>query len=365
MSDAMTVVYFKAIERGFSITPVLTEFSLFGFQYTVRWFGIIAALGFLVAVIFAGRMASKWKMNLDKMIDVLIYSTIIGILGARIWFVIFNWENYKGNISSIFHIWEGGLGLYGGIIGGVITAIVVCKLRKLNLFNLLDISALSVLLGLGIGSWGSFTDQNSFGTNTSLPWGMWSEKISGYISLNADAYAEKGIALNAGTFAEKAYVHPVFLYESLWCLLGFFALMLIYRKFRKFSGQLILSCGIWFGIGQIVIEGLRPDSLTFMDTKIRVFQVASAALVLVSTAALITLLRKFKKNPKPVEGVDFFPVEEEKQKTAKKVKQAKKAVAGDDEPDEKDEDEDEDENEDGNEVEVDENIITAEEKKTE
>lgn len=143
MTDTMTVVYFKGITRGFSVPSVLTDFSLFGIPLHVQWYGVIIAFGFLLAVLFGGRIAYKWKINLDKMLDVLIYGTIFGILGARLYYVIFQWENYAGNIASIFKIWEGGLAIYGGLIGGLLAAYVTCKVRKLNFRNLLDMSAMS------------------------------------------------------------------------------------------------------------------------------------------------------------------------------------------------------------------------------
>lgn len=313
MSD-YTVVYFKGIDRGFSVPSILTEFSFFGLDLSVRWYGVLIAFGFLLAVLFGGRMAYKWKMNLDKMIDVLIYGTIFGILGARLYYVLFQWETYKGSLSSAFRIWEGGLAIYGGLIGGLIAAFVVCKVRKLNFYNLMDMAAMSFLIGQGIGRWGNFTNQEAFGTNTTMPWGMWSEKISRYIMLNQAEFEAKGLVVEAGSILDKAYVHPTFLYESIWCLVGFGLLFLICKKYRKFSGQIMLCYGIWYGIGRTIFEGMRTDSLYFMNTNIRVSQLLSAALVVGCSVVLAILLRKYIKHPKPIEGVDFFPAEEPKGK---------------------------------------------------
>ncbi|GEM_PF-75671 len=312
MTDTMTVVYFKGITRGFSVPSVLTDFSLFGIPLHVQWYGVIIAFGFLLAVLFGGRIAYKWKINLDKMLDVLIYGTIFGILGARLYYVIFQWENYAGNIASIFKIWEGGLAIYGGLIGGLLAAYVTCKVRKLNFRNLLDMSAMSFLIGQGIGRWGNFTNQEAFGTNTNLPWGMWSEKTAEYINSNQAEFLKRGITVEAGTYLNKAYVHPTFLYESLWCLLGFAVLYIICRKFRRFSGQIMLCYGVWYGAGRAVFEGLRTDSLYLGNTGLRASQILSAALALACLAALIILMRKYKKHPQPIEGVDFFPEEEVK-----------------------------------------------------
>ncbi len=178
---------------------------------------------------------------------------------------------------------------------------------------------MSFLIGQGIGRWGNFTNQEAFGTNTELPWGMWSPKTAQYITQHQSIFAAKGLSVEAGTYAEKAYVHPTFLYESLWCLLGFLVIYLICKKFRKFSGQLFLCYGIWYGMGRMVIEGFRTDSLYVGNSIIRVSQLLSAVIVVISLVALIVLLNKYKKNPKPIEGIDYFPDENDADKTSVEV----------------------------------------------
>ena len=308
MSD-YTVVYFSCLDRGFSVPSTLAEFSIFGMDITIKFYGAIIAFGFALAVLFGGRMAYKWKMSLDKMVDVLIYGTFAAIIGARLYYVFSKWEYYGAHPSEIIQIWNGGLAIYGGLIAGIIAAFVVCKVRKLNFFNLLDIATMSFLIGQGIGRWGNYTNQEAFGVNTDLPWGMWSEKVAEDITRNQALYAEKGFSVDP-----NLPVHPTFLYESIWCLLGFFVLYLICCKARKFSGQIALCYGIWYGLERTVVEGLRTDSLYIAGTTIRVSQALSAALVLVCTVLLVSLLIKYTKNPKPIEGVDYF-VEEQKGKS--------------------------------------------------
>ena len=240
-----TTVYFNGIEHGFEVSSILAQFSLFGHDITIRWYGAIIAFGFLLAVLFGGRMAYKWKMSIDKMLDVLIYSTIFGILGARLYYCIFEWDRYKDNPIEILYIWNGGLAIYGGIIGGIIAAFIVCRVRKMNFWNLMDIASMSLLIGQGIGRWGNFANQEAFGTNTDMPWGMWSEKIARYITENSYKLSANGITMDP----ERA-VHPTFLYESVWCLLGFVVLYIITRKARKFSGQIFLTYGVWYGADQ-------------------------------------------------------------------------------------------------------------------
>ncbi len=321
MSD-YAVVYFTGIKRGFSIPSVLADFSIFGIDIEIKFYGAIIAFGFLLAVLFGGRMAYKWKMSLDKMVDVLIYGTITAIVGARLYYVFSKWDYYGAHLSEIPQIWNGGLAIYGGIIGGVVAAYFVCKIRKMNYWNLLDIATMSLLIGQGIGRWGNFTNQEAFGVNTDLPWGMWSEKVAAEIMSNQELYASKGFEVDP-----MMPVHPTFLYESIWCLLGFFVLYIICCKARKFSGQIALCYGIWYGLERTIVEGLRTDSLYIAGTTIRVSQALSAALVLVCTVLLIVLLRKYIKNPQPIDGVDFFL--EEQLKAEAESKKTEKAGAVD------------------------------------
>ena len=177
MKDSVAV-YFNGLEGSIDVSSILAQFNIFGQEITIRWYGAIIAFGFLLAVLFGGRMAYKWKISLDKMLDVLIYGTIFAIIGARLYYCIFKWDMYKDNPLDIFKIWEGGLSIYGGIIAGIAAAYVVCRVRKLNFWNLLDMVGMSLLIGQGIGRWGNFANQEAFGTNTDLPWGMWSSKVS-------------------------------------------------------------------------------------------------------------------------------------------------------------------------------------------
>ncbi len=297
-----TTVYFSAFDKGFEVSSILAEFNLFGQPITIRWYGAIIAFGFLLAVLWGGRMAYKWKMSLDKMIDVLIYGTFAAIIGARLYYVIFRWDYYSAHPSEIIQIWNGGLAIYGGIIGGIIAAFITCKFNKLNFYNLLDCAGMSLLIGQGIGRWGNFANQEAFGTNTDMPWGMISEKTTIYLVDHKEELQELGMTVDP-----YSPVHPTFLYESLWCIGSFLILLFIYKKCRKFSGQLFLTYGLLYGIGRTIIEGFRTDSLYIGDTTLRVSQVLSFAVAMVFLAVLVFMLIKVKKNPKPIEGVDYFP----------------------------------------------------------
>ncbi|MBR1811905.1 MAG: prolipoprotein diacylglyceryl transferase [Clostridia bacterium] len=296
-------VYFKMFpDKAFSVSSVFCEFTLGGREFSIKWYGVIIAFGFLLAVLFGGRIAYTWKINLDKMIDVLIGGTILGVIGARLYYVIFAWDTYKNDLLSIFKIWEGGLAIYGGIIGGILGAYIACKIRKMNFLNLLDLVGMSLLIGQGIGRWGNFANQEAFGTNTNMPWGMWSQKIAAAVTRDSAALAARGIEMDPA-----GYVHPTFLYESIWCLLGFALLYLVLKKFRKFSGELFLIYGMWYGLERMIVEGFRTDSLYIAATNIRVSQLLSAVLVLACLVVFFIAMIRYTKNPKPIEGVDWFP----------------------------------------------------------
>ena len=321
--EAQTVlVKFAGIAKEFTVSNTLN----LGFT-SVRWYGAIIAFGFLLAVLFGGRIAWKWKINLDKMIDVLLFGTIGGILGARLYYVAFKWDYYSQHLSEVFKIWEGGLAIYGGIIGGILAAFIVCKVEKLNFFNLIDMVSMSLLIGQGIGRWGNYANQEAFGSITNANWGMMSDTVADYISRNAAYFGLDNVG-NVKEYISQnnLYVHPTFFYESVWCLLGFFVLYIIMRKRRKFSGQIFLCYGVWYGFERMVVEGLRSDSLYIGNSSIRVSQLLSAVLMLVCLVLLIALYIKFTKHPKPIEGVDFFPPKSEKELKEEKLKAERKAL---------------------------------------
>lgn len=282
-----TRVYFEGLGIDFDLPSV--AFSIFG--YEVHWYGIIIAFGFMLAVLYGGRMAYKWKMNLDGMTDVLIWGTIFGIVCARAYYVIFEWSYYKDHLIEIPQIWNGGIAIYGGIIGALIGAAIGCKTGKINFPNLLDLGALGLLIGQGIGRWGNFFNQEAFGVNTTTaPFRMWSQKIHDDLVSSADTLTAKGIE-----FDPNLPVHPTFLYESVWCLLGFLILNYMVHKHRHFKGEIFMLYGVWYGLERAVVEGLRTDSLYIGDTTLRVSQLLSIAIVAVFAVAFVACFVKYKK----------------------------------------------------------------------
>ncbi len=314
------LVRFAGIAQEFSVSKILD----LGFVQ-VRWYGAIIAFGFLLAVLFGGRIAYVWKINLDKMIDVLLFGTIGAIVGARLYYVAFKWDYYSLHLSEIPKIWEGGLAIYGGIIGGILAAFVVCKIEKLNFYNLLDMVGMSLLIGQGIGRWGNYANQEAFGGFTYRNFGMMSDTVIDYIEAHPASFGLEGVTDIASHIAENnLYVHPTFFYESVWCILGFFILYIILKKYRKFSGQLFLTYGLWYGIERMIVEGMRTDSLYIGSTGIRVSQALSFGIVVVCGVLLAALLVKYTKHPKPIEGVDYFLPKTEKELAAEQKKLERK-----------------------------------------
>lgn len=315
-------VTFGGIDTVFDVSSVFCEFNIGDKFFQIKWYGVIIAFGFTLAALFGGRIAYTWRINLSKMVDVLIYGTFGGIIGARAYYVIFQWDYYSQNPAEIFQIWNGGLAIYGGIIGGILAAFITCKLEKLNFYNLLDMVGMSLLIGQGIGRWGNYANQEAFGTFTNGNFGMMSKKVVAYIASHPDKFGLEGVTdVSAYIEENNLFVHPTFFYEFAWCMLGFLVLYITLKKFRKFSGQLFLSYGIWYGLGRTFIEGLRTDSLYIGDTNLRVSQVLSICIVAVCAVVLVAMLIKVKKHPVKIEGIDYFPPDAAKMR--KEIKEEK------------------------------------------
>ena len=290
-------VTFTGIDHVFKASSVFCEFSVGGRDFSIKWYGVIIAFGFVLAALFGGREAYVRKMDLNKMIDVLIWGTVGGIIGARLYYCVFKWDYYGANPLDIFKIWNGGLAIYGGIIGGILAGFITCLVTKLNFLNLLDLVGMSLLIGQGVGRWGNYANQEAFGINSDGFMGMSSYKITRYI---LDHQAEL-----PGVDAYKP-VHPTFLYESLWCLIGFLLLYLIMRKAYKFSGQMFLCYGLWYGTGRAVFEGLRTDSLYISGTDIRVSQLLSVIAASLCAVTLVITLIRYHIKPWKTEGKDYY-----------------------------------------------------------
>ncbi|MDD6236362.1 MAG: prolipoprotein diacylglyceryl transferase [Clostridiales bacterium] len=276
---------------GFELTLNSQAFSIGSFS--VAWYGVIIAVGFLLALWYGLSHSKQYGINPDKMIDVVIGGIIGGIIGARLYYVLFSWSDYKDDLLSIFKIWNGGLAIYGGIIGAVLVGGLVCKWRKVKFPAMLDVAGLGFLIGQSVGRWGNFVNIEAYGCNTDLPWGMWSEKIVN------DYYNGSLNISDSIIFDPYSPVHPCFLYESLWCILGFVLIHFLWTKRRKFDGEIFLGYLAWYGAGRFFIEGLRTDSLMIGSTRLRVSQLLAGLLVLVSVIMIIVIRSRIRRSGDP------------------------------------------------------------------
>lgn len=256
-------VTFPSLNLSFDINNIAFSIG----DYNIYWYGIIIGIGFILAFLYAMKNLKRFGISADKFLDCVIVGLITAVLGARLYYVLFRWDMYKDDFASIFAIHDGGLAIYGGIIGALLGGCIVAKIVKQSIPAILDIAALGFLIGQGIGRWGNFVNQEAFGTPTDLPWGMMSENTAGQT------------------------VHPCFLYESLWCLLGFVLLHIFSRKFRKYDGQIFLLYLAWYGLERMIVEGLRTDSLYTPFLNLRVSQIL-AAVTMVTAVILLIVFRK-------------------------------------------------------------------------
>ncbi len=264
------LVQFPNLGISVEINPVALQFG----DFKIYWYGILIGIGFLLAILYGFSSCKKMNINKDHLFDAIIAGLIGGIIGARLYYVIFYpGDKYLQNPMEVFNIKEGGLGIYGGIIGGLLCGALVAKWRKMRVFAVLDVASLGYLIGQCIGRWGNFVNQEAFGCATDLPWGMYSDRTAEEVVGN---------------------VHPCFLYESLLCLLGFILLHFFTRHLRRYDGQTFLLYIVWYGVTRFFIEGLRTDSLLLPGIDLRVSQVLAAVSALVAIVLLI-VFRKCSK----------------------------------------------------------------------
>jgi phosphatidylglycerol:prolipoprotein diacylglycerol transferase len=273
---------------GIDVHVDSTAFTIFGLD--VQWYGIMIVIGILLAMTFAYRNMRRVGIDSDRATDAIIGGILGALVGARAYYVIFNWDEYKDDLPSIFNTREGGLAVFGGLIGAVIVGGIICKLRKVKFLPMMDLCGVGFLIGQCLGRWGNFFNQEAFGKNTDSLFCMSGGRVQQWIEMNYNALG----GYNEGVTMDAAYaVHPCFLYESAWCLLGAVLLGITLYKWRKFDGQIILMYMIWYGFGRFFIEGLRTDSLTIGT--LRVSQALSAVICVGSLIFLIVNLSRVKR----------------------------------------------------------------------
>ncbi len=286
ISDSFEI-QFPRLGWTFHINP--TAFTIFGID--IQWYGIIITFGLVLALLYVMPKMKRFGLNKERTIDAIIGGVLGGIVGARAYYVIFNWDSYKGDLKAILNTRNGGLAIYGGIIGAVIVGLIICKIRKVKFLPMLDITALGFLIGQGVGRWGNFVNQEAFGCNTGNIFGMTGGEIQATILRNA-TYSNGNLTSESINYLQT--VHPCFLYESVWCLLGFLIIS-AYSKHRKYDGQILLMYLAWYGAERFIVEGLRTDSL--MIGNFRVSQLLSLIIFVTSIILQIIFFILRKKNP--------------------------------------------------------------------
>lgn len=269
--------------NGIKISRI--AFKIPGTDFVIYWYGLFIAIGLFLAVFYGFKRLKKFGINPDSALDACIAGFLGAIVGARLYYVIFSWSDYKDNLIDIFKIRDGGLAIYGGLIGAVLVGGLVAKLKKIHLPAILDLAGLGFLIGQAIGRWGNFFNQEAFGTVTKAPWGMTSYKIMEQLK----EYTYVSEYTNADMVA-----HPCFLYESLWCILGF-VILHFYSKHRKFDGEVFLMYIGWYGLGRFFNEGLRTDSL-YIGSNLRVSQLLAGTCVLASVVLIIVFRGMVKRS---------------------------------------------------------------------
>ncbi len=254
----------------------------------IYWYGIIIALGLLLAVLFCMRQRRKYGITEDNILDAVLWGIPCGIIGARLYYVIFYLDRFRTadgglDFGKIVAIWDGGLAIYGAVIAVVILGVVMDRLGKFKLWAMMDLAVMGFFIGQAVGRWGNFMNREAFGAETTLPWRMQLTLVTGQV----------------------VEVHPTFLYESLWNLVGLLLLVLVVAKARRFDGENTCFYFLWYGIGRFWVEGLRTDSLYLFDwtiagQPIRVSQALSLVMILVSLGILIYRL---KIRPLPPEAM--------------------------------------------------------------
>ena len=288
MQDLMDIMDIAFPHLGIYLNNVPKGFSIFGFQ--IALYGVIIGIGVISGVLMAAHVSKKNGMDPDMVWDVAIYEIIFSIIGARIYYVVFEWDMYKGNLIGIFNLRNGGLAIYGAVIAAFLTMFIYTRIKKQSFLQLVDVCVPGLVLGQAIGRWGNFTNREVFGGYTDNLLAM---------RLPIDAVRSRditeGVAAHIIDGTNYIQVHPTFLYECLWNL-ALLCLMLIYQKHKKFRGEIWLLYLGGYGLGRFWIEGIRTDQLYLTGTTIPVSQLVAVVCVAVAVAADIAVRIRLRKH---------------------------------------------------------------------
>lgn len=271
----------RFVHLGITIEHLQNHITIFGFS--IAFYGIIIGIGMLLGITLAARDAERRGIGEDTIYDFALLGIVFGVIGARLYYVFFQWDNYRGNLLEILNLRAGGLAIYGGVIGGILSLMVYCKRKKRNFLNLADSLILGVLVGQILGRWGNFFNAEAFGRYTDSLFAMQLRRdIVNPIMINS-ALLQHLVRVNGVDYIQ---VHPTFLYESVWnlCLLLF---LLWYRPKKRFTGEMFFLYLGGYGLGRVWIEGLRTDSLLLPGTGIAVSQALAGVCVLVALLCIL------------------------------------------------------------------------------
>lgn len=276
---------------GIYLDHVGKSVSIFGFE--IAYYGIIIGCAILIGFLIATSEAKRTRQNPEDYLDMGIIGVIAGIVGARVYYVLFSWDMYKDNLLHIFNLREGGLAIYGGVIGAVLAVFILAKVKHLSPFQILDTVAMAILNGQMLGRWGNFFNREAFGEYTDSLFAM---------RLPLDAVRSGDVTERMRQHIERIdgvsyiQVHPTFLYESLWCCV-LLIILALYRKHKKYEGELFLLYIFGYGLGRVWIEGLRTDQLLLPGIGLPVSQLLAGCVVIFAGAALLYLRKNHKRMP--------------------------------------------------------------------
>jgi len=280
------IISFPMFGEGFRLDPPYA-FSVGSFH--IYFYGVIIAVGLLLAVLYHIRFSRRLDMRMDDVYDYLIWAVILAVVGARLYYVVFyyTWADLRADPLLVFRIRDGGLAIYGGVIGAALALLIRSRMRHERVWPPLDVMGFGLLIGQAVGRWGNFFNREAYGAET-------------------DVFCRMGLTLNGAT----VYVHPTFLYESLWNVLGLVLMHVHCKKRRQYQGQYFLGYVFWYGLGRAFIEGLRTDSLWLIPDVIRVPQLLAAVTALAALAALLVNARRLRAGKPPLIGAPKAAPEE-------------------------------------------------------
>lgn len=290
MNEMMNTMDIAFPHLGIYLQNVPKSFSIFGFE--IAFYGITMATAILLGILMATWEAKKTGQNPDDYWDMIMYAIVFAIIGARIYYVAFSWDQYKDNLLSIFNLREGGIALYGSLIGGLGTLFVYAKVKKKSAFLMADTAILGLLVGQIVGRWGNFFNREVFGEYTDNLFAM---RLP--IEMVRESDISQSIATHILEGTNYIQVHPTFLYEGLWnCLV--LVCILLYKKHKRFDGEMLLLYLAGYGLGRFIVEGIRTDQLVIPNLGIAISQVIGILSFIIATGIIIFIRIWMKKNKK-------------------------------------------------------------------